>query len=106
MAQFTVYFTPRSEEQILEAYNWGVEFWGELEAQSWLRELYAAVFRRLAKFPLSCPIAPENAETRNVIRQYIFGRYRVLFEIRKEVVLVLRLTGPYNLSAEGAMGSD
>ena len=97
MAKYRIYFTPRSEEQILEAYDWGVEYWGQTEARTWLQSLYSVLFKRLSKFPASCSVAPESSGVRKTIRQLIFGRYRVLYEIRDERVLVLSLTGPFNL---------
>jgi plasmid stabilization system protein ParE len=96
MTKYRVYFTPDSSEQILSAYEWGVENWGRSSAQTWLRDLYTAIFRRLSAFPGSCAIAPESEEVGKTIRQLVFGRYRILYEVRDERVLVLRLTGPFN----------
>ena len=100
MKKYQVSFLPVAESQIMEAYNWGLEFWGKELADSWLRGLYSAVFNRLALFPKSCVVAPESDRLQREVRQYVFGRYRILFEIRGNDVIVLRLSGPFNSPAE------
>lgn len=96
MARFTVQFLPAAEDEILASYEWGVGRWGGDLAEKWLRELYTAVFDRLSTFPYSCSIAPETEDARIEIRQLILGRYRILFEISGNEVIVLHLTGPYH----------
>ncbi len=99
MAEYRVLFTPFADAEILESYEWGAAFWGEDAARLWLEELYSAVFRRLAVYPLSCPIAPESAESETIIRQYLVRRYRILLEVNNDSVVVLHLAGPFNPSA-------
>jgi plasmid stabilization system protein ParE len=96
MRKYRVSFIPAADRQIMEAFNWGVEFWGREQAEVWLRELYRATFDRLAVFPKSCVVAPESDRLCREVRQYVFGRYRILFEIRGHDVIVLRLSGPFN----------
>lgn len=101
MKNYRVLFLPTAEDQILKAYDWGVERWGKDLADSWLRAVYEAVFDRLSTFPLSCPVAPESRRLKREVRHYILGRYRLLFEVRNTDIIVLRLTGPFNnLEAE------
>lgn len=99
MKEYRVFFLPQADAEIQDSYEWGSIFWGPDEAEKWLQELYDLAFRRLKRFPASCPIAPESAESDQEIRHYIIGRYRVLFSIDGDSVIVLRLTGPF----EGAL---
>jgi|SRR5687767_1160241 len=95
MARFKVFFTPQALEEILSSYEWGLIAWGEDAAQRWLRELHECVYGRLAVFPKSCPLAPESREIGTDIRQLIFQRYRVLFQVVRNKVIILHLHGPY-----------
>lgn len=95
MAVYRVFFTPDADAEILKSYEWGVRSWGEDQARPWLRELYATVFRRLRGFPLSCPVAPESNDLDFEARQLIYGRYRILFVVKCDIVQVLYLRGPY-----------
>lgn len=96
MNKYKVLFIPTAEKRNIESLRLGCEFWGEERAASWLRGLYRATFDRLSEFPKSCAVAPESGSLRREVRQYVYGRYRILFEIRDRDVVVLRLTGPFN----------
>lgn len=96
MVRFTVQFLPEAEDETLASYEWGLRHWGGELAEKWLRELYEAVFKLLSTFPFSCSIAPESEDARTEIRQLILGRYRVLFEVSGDEVVVLHLSGPYH----------
>lgn len=100
MSVYRVFFTPDAEEEILKSYEWGVGYWGEDAAAKWLRDLYSVIFQRLAQFPYSYPLAPEGFETERQIRHLILGRYRILFEVRDEAVIVLQLVGPFRESSD------
>lgn len=101
MASYRVLFRSEAEDQILRSYEWGVQFWGETEAQDWLRNVYKAVFHRLTTFPFSCPIAPESEDTDEVVRHYFVGRrYRILFKIEDDMVIVLQFVGPFGQQNE------
>lgn len=45
--------------------------------------------------PLSCQFAPESNSSEFEIRQLIYGRYRILFTVEEDVVLVLYFRGPH-----------
>ena len=45
--------------------------------------------------PKGFPLAPEDDEFSEEIRQMIVGRYRVLFTIKKQKVHVLHIRGAY-----------
>lgn len=95
MAKFAVSFTPHALDDILTSYEWGLETWGEAAAEKWLKELHRCIYQRLTIFPASCSIAPESSDLEGEVRQLIFLRYRILFEIDKDLVIVLRVDGPF-----------
>lgn len=95
MARFKVFFSTEADEEVLKSYEWGLLFWGQDQANVWLRDLYISVIKRLSEFPLTCTVAPESGYLDPEIRQYHFGRYRILFEIQGDEVTVIRLVGPY-----------
>ena len=96
MPKFHIFFSEDADEEVLRSYEWGLLFWGREQTDRWLRDLYSSVIERLGTFPLACPIAPESAYLDQEIREYYFGRYRILFEITDEEVTVIRLLGPYS----------
>jgi len=52
-------------------------------------------FHSLSLLPKGFPLAPEDDEFTEEIRQMIVGRYRVLFTIRKHTVHVLHVRGAH-----------
>jgi len=84
-----------AQENVRESYDWGCRTWGKRQAQQWARELRTAVFKQLGIVPKAFPLAPENDEFSEEIRQMIVGRYRVLFTIRGRKVHVLHVRGAY-----------
>jgi plasmid stabilization system protein ParE len=96
MKRYRVVFEESAQADARESYDWGCRFWGKKEAQRWVRELRTAISRQLTIVPKGFPIAPENNEFSEEIRQMIVGRYRVLFTIRKGKVHVLHIRGPYS----------
>ncbi len=97
MPEYRVLFTPDAESEIFDSWVWGVSVWGSEAAENWLRELHVAVFERLTTFPFSCSLAPETVEFGSEIRQFIYGRYRLLFVVDGDAVIVLHLVGPFHL---------
>lgn len=95
MPRFQFFFEPDSVDDILTSYRWGLETWGEVAAEKWLRELYRCIYDRLTVFPRSCPVAPESRELDREVRQLVFLRYRIVFEIDDHMVIVLRVDGPF-----------
>ena len=96
MTKFTVRVSPAATRDLWSSYRWGVEHWGEGNAADWLNKIESEVISLLALFPLAFPIAPESAELSVEVRQFKFGRYRVLFTVKKKDVLVLRVRGPFS----------
>lgn len=82
----------RDLDSVLE---WGIDYWGAAEAVEWVDELESHFSKRLSESPAGYSLAPESEEFGFEIRQLIYGRYRVLFTIIEDEVLVLRVRGPY-----------
>ena len=95
MAKHTVRISAAAKRDLLDSYRWGVEHWGKDNAADWLNKIEREVITRLALFPFAFPVAPESAELPVEVRQFKFGRYRVLFTVKKNNVLVLRVRGPF-----------
>lgn len=68
---------------------------GKKEAQRWVREFRAAISQQLSLMPKGFPLAPEDDEFSEEIRQMVVSRYRVLFTIRKHTVHVLHVRGAH-----------
>lgn len=82
-------------KQICDNPTIGVAAIGVNIRHKWARELRTAVFEQLAVAPKGFPLAPEDDEFAEEIRQMIVDRYRVLFTIKGRKVHVLHIRGPY-----------
>lgn len=96
MKRYAVIFEASAQADVRGSYDWGCRVWGKKEAQRWVRELRTAITRQLSIVPKGFPIAPEDEEFAEEIRQMIVGRYRILFTIRKGKVHVLHIRGAYS----------
>jgi len=96
MKRYTVIFEISAQVDVRESYDWGCRVWGKKEAQRWVREMRTAITRQLSIIPRGFPIAPEDNEFAEQIRQMTVGRYRVLFTIRKARVHILHIRGAYS----------
>jgi plasmid stabilization system protein ParE len=88
MKRYAVIFELTAQADVRGSYEWGCCIWGKKEAQRWVRELRTAIFRQLSLMPKGFPLAPEDDEFSEEIRQMIVNRYRVLFTIRVHVLHV------------------
>jgi len=95
MKKYKVTLHPDAETDISFAFEWGRRTWGEENARIWVRKLYRTLKERLTSTPLRCPLAPESEELGISVRQLIIGRYRILFVVEKQTVLILHLKGAY-----------
>lgn len=93
MKRYPVVFEESAQTDVRRSYEWGCSAWCKNEAQQWARQLRMAVFQKLAVVPKGFPLAPEDDEFREGIRQMIVGRYRVLFTIKGRKVHVLHIRG-------------
>ena len=96
MKRYDVVFEEPAQADVRRSYDWGRRVWGKNEAERWVRELRSAVSRQLSLMPKGFPLAPENDEFSEEIRQMIVGRYRVLFTIRNGKVHVLHVRGAHS----------
>ncbi|MCM3870722.1 MAG: type II toxin-antitoxin system RelE/ParE family toxin [Pyrinomonadaceae bacterium] len=82
-----------AQVDIRESYDGSCRAWGKPEAKQWVRQLRAAISQQLGIGPKGFPLAPEDDEFTEVIRQMVVGRYRVLFTIKGSKVHVLHVRG-------------
>jgi len=80
-----------------KSFEWGVENWGLERAKKWLDQIDELIQVRLATMPHSNPLAPETFELDSEIRQLLVGRYRILYTIEDDEVLVIRVRGPFTV---------
>ena len=95
MKRYAVVFEESAQSDVRESYDWGRRTWGKHEAQQWVRQLRKAVTNQLAVVPKAFPLAPEDDEFSEEIRQIVVARYRVLFTIKGRHVHVLHVRGAY-----------
>lgn len=95
MKRYTVVFGESAQADVRGSYDWGCRAWGKKEAKRWVRDLRTAVLKQLSLMPKGFPIAPEDDEFSEEIRQLIVGRYRVLFTVRRHKVHVLHVRGAH-----------
>lgn len=91
--RYDVDFTEQAQADAREAYRWIAE--DSLErAAEWYQGLVEAI-DSLEQFPQRCPLAPENTDFKEDIRQLFYGKrggvYRVLFTISGKTVYVLHV---------------
>ena len=104
MKRYRVEFTDEAKRDINESYEWGRREWGDAKALSWYRSLRAKTREILTHFPLSQSVGPESSEAETELRQVIFGRYRILYEIEKRTVRVLHIQGTFIEKEKGDRG--
>jgi len=77
-----------------EAYLWILERAPGDRATRWWNGLEKAVLS-LEHMPARCPLAPEDSEFEEEIRELLYGkrqhRYRILFTIRAQTVIILHI---------------
>jgi plasmid stabilization system protein ParE len=95
MKRYAVIFEDSAQANVRESFDWGSRVWGKREAQQWARQLRSAVLKQLGAAPKAFPLAPENNEFSEEIRQMIVGRYGVVFTIKGRRVHVLHVRGAY-----------
>jgi plasmid stabilization system protein ParE len=93
MRRYAVVLEESAQADVRESYDWGCRAWGKHEAKQWVRLLRAAISQQLGIVPKGFPLAPEDDEFSEEIRQMVVGRYRVLFTIKGSKVHVLHVRG-------------
>lgn len=95
MKRYRIIFEAPAVADLQASYDWGCRYWGVEQANKWVRELRQTCLHQLATLPERHPIAPENGEFSETVRQMIIGRYRVLYTIRSRRVHILHIRGAY-----------
>ena len=95
MKRHVVILEESAQADVRRSYEWGCRFWGKRAAQKWARELRAAILNQLSVTPKAFPLAPEDGEFGEEIRQLVVGRYRVLSTIVGRKTHVLHIRGAY-----------
>ena len=95
MKRYIVVFEESAQADVRRSYDWGCRVWDKEEAQRWVRQLRSAVYKQLSLIPRGFPLAPEDDEFAEEIRQMVVDRYRVLFTIKKHKVHVLHVRGAH-----------
>jgi plasmid stabilization system protein ParE len=95
---YSLRVTARAEADLERLYDSLVERRGPDAARIWY-ELFTVAVERLATRPLTCGLAYEDRDFDAEIRHLLFGfpgsrRYRALFTVRGEEVVVLTIRAP------------
>ena len=82
-----VELSSQAEQDLREIYLY-IQEHGPAHPEDWLEGLEKKLVS-LKAFPEGCSIAPENDFVEKVIRQTLFGVFRILFTIRAQKVYVI-----------------
>lgn len=85
--RYNVELSGQAEADVREIYRY-IRKHGPASPDRWKAGL-ADKFASLEKLPESCGLAPENEHAEAIIRQKLYGPFRVLFIIRNSTVYVL-----------------
>jgi plasmid stabilization system protein ParE len=86
--------TDRALADADEAYAWLAEHVSSAYAEGWYRGLFAQI-EALTRHPRRCPVARESEKFPEEIRELLYGKrkqknkYRILFTIREDLVVIL-----------------
>jgi plasmid stabilization system protein ParE len=100
MKRFRLIVSPPAEADIAAAYEY-IFAESPAYAARWRSGLLTAS-ERLRRIPMRCRIAPESPFCGAEIRQLTYGRYRILFTIQGDTVLILHVRH----AARRAIGPD
>jgi plasmid stabilization system protein ParE len=96
MKRYSVRISPEAWSDLEESLVWGIREWGAEGASEWLDRIQLMIRSGLSAFPRRCPAAPEASGMGDPeLRQLIIARYRVLFTVADDEVLVLHVVGAY-----------
>ncbi len=80
-------FSWQAEADIVSIQREGIRLFGPKQAQKYAGEM-AEAFRMIAEYPLASPV---REELDRPIRVRAFGSHLILYELKEDVVLVLRV---------------
>ena len=91
---FRVRTSARAKRDLDEILGWLLSRGAGLAGLRWFEGLRDALLS-LANLPERCPLAPENRNFPTEVRQLLYGRtghrYRVLFTIKRDTVVILHI---------------
>lgn len=71
--------------------RWIAEHGAPRTAERWVERLLVAL-RKLEERPTRCRLAPEDGDIEDAeVRQFLFGRFRILFTVSGKQVLILHV---------------
>jgi plasmid stabilization system protein ParE len=85
---YQIIVLPTADEELQNAAHWIAQY-SPQKSTLWYFEAIQAI-NSLQNFPARCPFAPERKIFGIDIRHLLFDKYRILFVIEDESVLVLR----------------
>lgn len=90
---YQVRLQPAAVDDLNVAYQYAAQN-APAPAARWL-ERFQVALQTLEHSPERCPLAPENARSSRILRQYLFGKrpyvFRAIYTIEGETVWVLRI---------------
>jgi plasmid stabilization system protein ParE len=90
---YQVRLQPAAVEDLDVAYQYAAQN-APSPAARWL-EWFQTALQTLEHNPERCPLAPENARSSRILRQYMFGKrpnvFRVFYTIEADTVWILRI---------------
>lgn len=87
--RYEIKFTELAHAEADLAFNW-IEQSSPTNAVEWFNGLVDAV-ESLCSMPERCVLAPESEDVGEAIRQLLYGNFRILFLIQKQIVFVLHI---------------
>jgi plasmid stabilization system protein ParE len=86
---FRVEIAEPAEADIEQAHDW-LNAESAEAADRWIDGLLTTI-EKLRTMPRRCPLAPENSDQVEEIRQLLYGQYRILFTVDAQRVIVLHV---------------
>lgn len=86
---YEIDFTEQAQTEADEAFEWIAQYSPE-KATLWYFDLMERL-DSLKTFPKRCGLALESYEFKEEVRQLLFGKYRILFQIEDETVYILHV---------------
>ena len=99
MTEYKIFFTPKALQDLTSIHDWGKRFWGKSKADAWLKDIGKRI-KTLSQMPERNPLAPENDDEPETIRQMLVNRYRIIYTVEKQTVTLLHMRGAYVTSQD------
>jgi len=87
--KYRVEITGIAESDIKDIFNYILKD-KKLAATKWIDEIERQI-DSLGKFPLRCPIIPEEQDLGGKYRHFIYGNYRTIFKVKGSKIIIMRV---------------